>query len=66
MRGAKDLDGKRVRILADCTTKCGSKFKAGEEGTFTKSGVVRCIFETDDGRRVNVGMWSVSDFEIAS
>lgn len=54
MLGAKAIDGKRVRILVDLETKT-AKVKAGEEGRFTKDGVVLCHFTTDDGRRFNVG-----------
>jgi hypothetical protein len=64
VRGAKKLDGKRVRILVDAQNMAGHKFKAGEEGAFTKCGVVACVFETDDGRRIMVGSWSPDDFEI--
>ena len=64
MRGAKKLDGKRVRILVDATTKGGTFFRRGDEGIFTRRGVVRCAFETDDGRTIQVGDWSPADFEV--
>jgi hypothetical protein len=63
MRGAKALDGKRVRILFDAKTKV-AEFTKGDVGTFTKCGVVRCTFETDDGRRLDVGKMQSSDFEV--
>jgi hypothetical protein len=64
MRGAKGLDGKRARILVDCTTKGGARFTTGEEGTFHKRGVVACTFDTDDDRTVNVGHWRVENFKL--
>jgi hypothetical protein len=64
MKGAKQLDGKRVRLLVPITTKSGEKFDVGTLGTFCKEGVVRCSFEADDGRTVLVSHRSLLDFEI--
>jgi len=64
MKGAKQLDGKRVRLLVPITTKGGEKFDVGTLGTFCKEGVVRCSFEADDGRTVLVSHRSPLDFEI--
>lgn len=62
MRGAKELDGKRVRILRDADTN-RSRFKHGDEGTFKKLGTVRCLFETDDGRKLDASHMDRKDFE---
>lgn len=35
---AKKLDGKMVRILINCTTIAGARFKRGDEGVFHKLG----------------------------
>lgn len=62
MKGAKALDGKRVRIMVRCETKGGAVFEPGEEGTFYKRGVVECSFKTDDGREIRVGHFSRKSF----
>lgn len=64
MRGAKQLDGKKVRLLFSCTTKAGTRYDVGTVGTFVKRGTVRCGFETDDGRSLDVSHRSLLDFEI--
>lgn len=61
MKGAKALDGRRVRLTRDITTKGGTRFAAGEIVTFKRAGVVRCALEADDGRRV-AGNLSREDF----
>jgi hypothetical protein len=64
MRGVKELDGKRVRILRSAETKGGTRFAAGEEGTFHRRGAVACEFVTDDDRTIRVGHWNRCDFAI--
>jgi hypothetical protein len=64
VRGAKALDGKRVRILFGCTTRGGDVFTKGEEGTFRKLGTVRCEFRTDDGRRLSADHMRAEDFRV--
>lgn len=66
MRGAKDLDRKRVRLLIDATTKGGVTFKRGDTGTFRKVGVVRCTFTRDDGEALAVGHFKREDFALAA
>jgi hypothetical protein len=66
MKDAKELDGKRVYLMIDATTRGGTVFKAGDVGVFRKQGVVRCMFTTDDGRQLEAGKLSRLDFIIAS
>lgn len=66
MRGAKAMDGKRVYLLVELTTRAGVVFLAGETGIFCKRGVVRCSFTTDDGRTVEVGHRHAEDFQVVA
>lgn len=54
MRGAKAIDGRRVRLLVEVTARSGTSIQAGEVVTFHKLGVVRCMIEADDGRCIYV------------
>ena len=64
MRGAKELDRKRVRLLAGATTRGGVRFEKGDEGVFRKVGVVDCTFTRGDGELMRVGGFLRSDFAI--
>lgn len=62
MRGGKMLDGKRVKLLRGALTVGGTEFNAGDAGEFVKCGVVCCTFKRDDGKRLDVSHWNISDF----
>jgi hypothetical protein len=66
MRGAKALDGKRVRLLRGCFRADGTEFRRGDLGTLEKLGVVHCIFRREsDGATIAVGKWKPESFELA-
>lgn len=64
MRGAKRLDGKRVRLTRTVSLRDGSVWPCDTEGVFRKLGVVRCVFERDGGGRLTASHMDARDFEV--